>query len=174
MNRKLQNIVIVLLTIALAGCASMVVPKPGAITLEAAMQSVGTGLRQMRVAEEELRTGLIADEVQVTFNISANGEQAGKLYVEVTPIPTNPPTGGRAGGELSSSYTAQRGNQITVKFKNIMTASNKDTLCKDIKAVEELVKIIKGEGFDNMFFYAPLHPGGQPQGPFFTPQFQGK
>lgn len=79
MNHKFEIIVLVILIIALAGCASTVVPKPSAITLESAMASVGTGLLQMREAEKGLRTGLIADEVQVTFNISASGEQGGKL-----------------------------------------------------------------------------------------------
>jgi hypothetical protein len=71
------------------------------------MQSVGIGLRQLREAEGDMRTGLIADEVDVTFNISASGEQGGKLSVEMTPIVT---TGGKAGGEVSTKYSAERGN----------------------------------------------------------------
>lgn len=97
----------------------------------------------MRDAQGELRTGLIADEVQVTFNISASGDQGGGLKVEMTPIPTNPPLGGTIGGELSTKYTAQRGNQITIKFKNIMTANTKDTLLKDFNGLKELVEFIK-------------------------------
>ena len=143
MSGKLRQSVLIILALALAGCARTVVPKPGAITLESALESVGTGLRKMREAEGGLRTGLICDEAQVTFNISASGTDAGKLYVELTPIPTNSPTGGKVGSELSSNYTAQRGNQITIKFKNIMTASNKDALIKDTMELNKLLEIIK-------------------------------
>lgn len=157
MNLKFKIIVLIILTIALAGCASsMVVPKPGAITLESAMESVGTGLRKMREAEGGLRTGLIADEVQVTFNISASGTDSSKLYVEVTPIPTNPPVGGKAGAELSSSLTAQRGNQITVKFKNIMTANTKETMVKDTAEFQKLLNIFETSwGTKPDVFFAP-------------------
>lgn len=70
----------------------------------------------------------------------------------MTPVATS---GGKAGAEVSTKYAAQRGNQITIKFKNIMTASNKDTLCKDVTAVKDLVEVIKTTGL------------GQPDGPFY-------
>jgi len=139
MSHKLRNIVLIILALGLAGCARTVVPQPGAITLEQAMKSVGTGLRAMREAEGGLKTGLIADEVQVTFNITASGTDSGSLHVEMTPIPTNP-AAGKVSTDLSSSYTALRGNQITIKFKNLMTASSKDTL---ITNTDELTKILK-------------------------------
>jgi len=85
----------------------------------------------MRDAQGRLRTGLITDEVQVTFNIAASGDQSGGLKVEMTPVSTGP----AASGELSTKYTAQRGNQITIKFKNILTANLKDTVCTDPKYV---------------------------------------
>ncbi len=44
------------------------------------------------------------------------------------PIPTAP-IGGKVGGEFSSSYTASRGNQITVRFRNV--AFSKKTTTKD-------------------------------------------
>jgi hypothetical protein len=59
--------VFVILTLTLAGCCCIVVPKPSSISLESAMQSVGTGLAQMRKAEGDLRTGLIPDEVEVNM-----------------------------------------------------------------------------------------------------------
>lgn len=145
MNRWLKLIVLIVLLLLLAGCARAVVPHPSAITLESAMESVGTGLRKMRQAEGDLRTGLIADEVQVTFNISASGTDSSNLYVEVTPIPANPPIGGKAGAQLQSSLTAQRGNQITIKFKNIMTATTKDTLIPNTTEFQKVLEIIKSK-----------------------------
>ena len=144
MNRRFDGFVLIVLALVLAGCARAVVPHPSAITLESAMVSVGKGLVQMKEAEGNLRTGLLADEVQVTFNISATGTDSSNLYVEVTPVPTNPLIGGKAGAQLQSGLTAQRGNQITIKFKNIMTAPTKDTLAQNIPDFQKLLDIIKG------------------------------
>jgi hypothetical protein len=120
------------------------------------MESVGKGLAKMREAEGGLRTGLIADEVQVTFNISASGTDSSKLYVEMTPIPATPAIGGKAGAELSNSITAQRGNQITIKFKNIMTASTKDTLIPNTTELDKLFTIFRTTwGSSPEVFFAP-------------------
>ena len=143
MDRKLRFGVVVILALASFSCATTVVPKPGEITLEAAMTSVGKGLIAMRKAQGGLRTGLIADDVEVTFNISASGEQGGSLMVEMTPVPTAPLFGG-AKGELSTRYTAQRGNQITIKFKNIMTCST-NTMIDDIEKLKNMVDYIKSQ-----------------------------
>jgi len=140
MNCKFRSLVLIILTLILAGCASTVVPKPSVISLESAMQSVGAGLYQMREAEGGLRTGLIADEVEVTFNVSASGEQGGKLSVEMTPIVTK---GGKVEAEASTKYAAERGNKITIKFKNIMTANIKETLIPNTTEFEKLLNIYK-------------------------------
>ncbi len=117
-----------------AGCATSVVPNPSGITLESALVSVGKGLVALKQAEleqnqgKEFKTGLLTSEVEVIFNIIGSGQQGGRLYVEVPPIPTAP-IGGKVGGEFSSSYTASRGNQITVRFRNV--AFSKKTTTKD-------------------------------------------
>jgi hypothetical protein len=147
MSRTIKTIVAITFAITFIGCASYVVPKPGKITLEDAMRSVGQGIVEMRKAQGEIKTGLFTDEVVVVFNISATGEQGGKIYLEMSPIVTS---AGKAGGELSGKYTALRGNQITIKFKNLITSSTKDTLLRDDKiSLKELIKFIMeqtGEG----------------------------
>jgi hypothetical protein len=140
MNRKIKTSVSVISTSALffafLGCASQVVPKPGTITLEDAMRSVGKGIVEMRNAQGEVKTGLLTDEVTVVFN----GEQGGKLYLEMSPIIT---PAGKTGAELTSKYVAQRGNQVTVKLKNIITADTTKTLLKeDKKNLEQLTEYI--------------------------------
>jgi hypothetical protein len=143
----------------LTGCATYVVPQPSAITLESAMYSVGTGLREMRRGEGDLRTGLIPEEVTVTFNISASGEQGGKLYVEVSPIPLGAvPIKGNAGGDLSTSYTAQRGNQITIKFKNLLFADPKKTQFKDSVETQKMFDLLSDPKNANVgpFYLAPV------------------
>lgn len=98
----------------LAGCcSSRSMPAPGAISLEDAMKSVGTGLVAMHAAEGGLKTGLVPSEVTVTFNISASATDASKLVVEVG-APVSVPVTGKVGGEVSSTSTMTRGNQIRV------------------------------------------------------------
>lgn len=129
-----------LIGFSLVGCASYVVPKPSAITLEDALTSVGRGLVQMKNAQIEengnkpFKTGLVASEAEVVFNVIASGTQGSKLFVEMSPIPTTPPTSGRAGGEASTSYQASRGNQITLKFKSIVFTEK--TTTKDGVTIE--------------------------------------
>lgn len=110
----------------LTGCAMMVVPEPSKISLESALRSVGKGLVEMKQGQteqnkgENFMTGLIPSEVEVTFNISASGTDNGKIYVEMSPIPASIPIPGKAGAELGTSYTAKRGNQITIKFRSLL------------------------------------------------------
>ena len=116
----------------LTACGSDVVKNPNQITLEDALKSVGQGLYNLREGEQGLVTGLFADEAEVTFNISASDTTGSKLYVEVSPPATGVPIQGKLGAERTDSLTAQRGNQITIKFKNILS------LAKDPKTLEEI------------------------------------
>jgi hypothetical protein len=154
MDRKLRFGVVMILALASFSCARTIVPQPGKITLEAAMKSVVEGLRQLRDAEGGLRTGLIADEVTVAFNVSASGTDSSSLHLEMTPIPTSPMAGGKASTDFSSSFTASRGNQITIKFKNIMTAPTNNTLITNTDNLDKVLEIMK-------------KAGSQPQGPIF-------
>jgi hypothetical protein len=149
MNRTIYKIFLIGLATTLAGCAGKaVIPEPGKITLENAMRDVGQGLVAMREAQGNLRTGLIADEVTVTFNISATGVDNSKLYIEATPILTKPEIGGKVGGEAGTSYTAVRGNQIIIKMKNLMTADTSHIVGKDteIENIKQMVEFIRSEG----------------------------
>src|SRR5688572_13021911 len=67
-------------------------------------------------------TGLIRGEVTVVFNVTAGGENKNELRVDLSaPVGTAPVTIG-AGGTSGSTATASRGNQITVRFVNVMYA----------------------------------------------------
>lgn len=144
-------VVVVVVSVLSSGCATMVEPQPGKITLEEALSSVGRGLVELKKSQlaandgKEFRSGLLPSEAEVTFNISASGEQSGKLFVEITKTPADASL--KKGAELGSSYTASRGNQITVKFRNI--AFSKTTKLEDRTIIEGvtdpdlLVKVVK-------------------------------
>lgn len=78
--------------VGLAGCCNSqrIVPEPGKITLQEAMQSVGEGLTRMHDALGGMKTGLMPSAVEVTFNVSASATDTGKLYVEVGAQPVHP------------------------------------------------------------------------------------
>ena len=128
-------------TMLLVGCASSrVAGTPRKISLEAALRSVGQGLREMHEAQKNVKTGLVPAEVIVTFNITAAASDEGKLCVELGALPA---AGGTAktGGEIGSTTSAARGNQITVKFTNLLLA-NKDTLVYK-HSPEEIQKLLE-------------------------------
>ena len=146
--------------VALASCRSTtIVPEPGKITLEDAMKSVGAGLVAMHSAEGNLRTGLVPSEVTVTFNISASATDAEKLYVEVG-APAAAPVTGKAGGEVSTTSTSTRGNQITIKFSNLLFAGD-DFLIKS-KTGDDIKKLFEALNAAGVVFYMQPRPTVEP------------
>lgn len=130
------------------GCATVSQPKPGKITLEDALKSVGTGLALMKKAEfeangnKEFITGLMPSEAEVVFNISASNSTEKKLYVELTPVSASP-VQGKAGGSTGTSESVSRGNQITIKFRNIVF--NKTVKAEKDGKTETTEGIIEGD-----------------------------
>ena len=103
-------------------------PEPGKITLTDAMKEVGTGLNSMyEIRSKGLNSGLLPAEVTIVFNVSASTKDSGKLYVEAGANPVDVLKIVKAGGEVGSEITTARGNQITIKFLNVVLAP-KDTL----------------------------------------------
>ena len=141
--------VILAFIITLAGCASRrVVREPGKITLQAAMEEVATGLNRMyEVRADFPKSGLVPEEVTVVFNISATGTDHGKLYIE---------TGGglvdalkivKSGAEISSQVQATRGNQVTIKFSNVLfTPKDRLLAIKTASEISDLLKALKENG----------------------------
>ena len=152
---------IVAFTTALVGCASShIVPQPGKITLENALKSVGQGLYDMKVAQKDVKTGLVPSEVTVTFNITATGSDDAKLYVELSTIPV---AGGTAkvGGELGSKLSAERGNQITVKFTNLLLADKEKLIT--IKNADEIKRLLDAIQSSGIVIYLAPEPRVLPQ-----------
>jgi hypothetical protein len=135
--------------ITLAGCASRrVVGEPGKITLQAAMEEVATGLNRMYTVREDFpKSGLVPDEVTVVFNISATGTDQGKLYVETGGSPADALKIVKSGGEIGSQIQATRGNQVTIKFSNVLfTPKDRLLTIKTASEVSDLLKALKESG----------------------------
>ncbi|SCB41689.1 hypothetical protein [Rhizobium multihospitium] len=119
--------ILTLMSSALASCASFTpaqVAKPSDISLDSALNDVATSLHklQRKYADKE-KIGMMVDEVQVQFAIAVTAADSGKVQLNVADIPV-----GTAGGTLGASAEhdqssgANRGNTITVTFKNVATA----------------------------------------------------
>jgi len=146
-------VIVVLLMSFEAGCAAMVVPKPGEITLSAAMKEVAEGLNNMyEIRKDHPRSGLLPSEVTVVFNISAKGTDSAKLVVESGATATDMVKIVKAGADLSTSLVAERGNTITVKFTNLLFAP-KDLLVSTMKPddVKKLIDALHQVGFETLF-----------------------
>ena len=144
MKKILTLLTIATIAVSLTGCRTNgVVSKPSDISLEKAMESIGKGFAAMKKAEGDTRTGLYPDTAQVTFNISAGSSKSGGLNVDLS-ASAGPqiPVSGKVGGSISNSSTAQRANQITITFKNILNLSTTNTLYGEPADVQTMLAII--------------------------------
>jgi hypothetical protein len=150
-NRAMKKtptlLAIAAIVLCLAGCASQNVAKPSAITLEAALKSVGQGLHDLNEAEGNIRTGLYPDSATVTFNIAASSTASSGLTIDLN-ASAGPqiPVSGTAAGSISNSSSGQRGNQITITFKNILNLNPTNSLASKPTDIQALLDIIKDPG----------------------------
>jgi hypothetical protein len=135
---------ILAIVIILSGCVSMnpkQVAEPSEITLACAMKQLGAGFQEMAHAQGGLKTGLIASEASVTFNVTASAKDSSKLAIDLSFAPIKPyPKTGNLGGELADSSEGQRGNTITVKFVSLLSFAkdaNAANIGKLINAINE-------------------------------------
>lgn len=133
----------------LSACATQqITPEPGKITLEAAMTEVAAGLNKMYdIRKDHPKSGLIPTEVTVVFNVSASAKDEGKLYIEAGATPADILKTTKASAGIGSELVATRGNQITIKFSNLLLAP-KDTYvyAKSPEDIGKLLEALKKAG----------------------------
>jgi hypothetical protein len=145
MKKQIKLIALPLFAVLLltGGCSTDKVAQPSNITLVSALHDVGAGMAALKAAELEtvatnacLRqrygtndfiTGLFPSEVEVTFNVTAGAANNSQLCLDLNAsVPTAPVSGG-VSGKMTSSSTATRGNQITLKFNSVLFATTTTT-----------------------------------------------
>lgn len=120
----------------LGACAYSVkqVAEPSTITLDDGVTQVANSLYHLQqLTADRDKSGLIPDEASVTFNVSAKATSANSGTLNIANVPLS---AGTIGGSLSSSLNdeSNRGNVITIKFKNLATADlTKGALAKGSK-----------------------------------------
>lgn len=117
------------------------------VSLSNALVSVTTGLQAMREAGiTNAPFGLYAKEVEVTFNLSASRENSSELKVDLS-TPTGVPATVGLGAMVGSKVTSIRGNQITIKFSNLMDAHPEQTVVgKQGSEVITLIEALRAGG----------------------------
>lgn len=120
-----NQIILIATTAILTGCGTYTprqVAEPSSITLRKAVFDVATTLRDVQsVTPPDKKTGMMADEATVTFNIAASSKttNSGELSISNVPLAKGAVTGSIGTENISEGST---GNQIIIKFKNIATA----------------------------------------------------
>ncbi len=111
----------------LSGCGAYTprqVAEPTAISLKQAVFEVADSLYEVqgRVPLEK-RSGLIADEVTVVFNVAASSTTTSSAGLTVSNVALAG-VGGTLGanGQTENVSLGSRGNTVTIKFKNVATA----------------------------------------------------
>ena len=153
MQTKINLIALpILAALLLAGCCSTDnIAKPSNITLVNALKQVGSGLAELKAAELEtvatnqylkakypngdFTTGIFPSEVDVTFNVAASTSSSDQLTIDLNGSAPGVPVSGGISNTSSSSSTASRGNQITLKFMSALFTTTTTTATNGTKVV---------------------------------------
>lgn len=122
---KSYSIYLIATASLLSGCGTYTpreVGEPSNVTLRKAVFEVAETLRDVRdVTPPGKKSGLMADEVTVTFNIAASSTTTNNADLTVSNVPVGKGPAEASAGTQNVSE-GSRGNQITIKFKNVATA----------------------------------------------------
>ena len=114
------------LALVCAGCCSPQNRAP--MTVDAAMQQVAAGLNAFSAMKLDQRSGLMPDEVTVVLNVTEANATAGDAQAGVAEGP------GKLVVDFSRQRTETRGNQITLKFQNVLLAEKNTIMASRIHA----------------------------------------
>jgi hypothetical protein len=132
------------------GCASIApadIAKRDEVTVEAALNSIGCGIKRMYDGQRGLTTGLIPSEVEVRFALSVSAKDSGQLTIDFSKSVGDTNGNLKSGTGIEKSSEAALTNTITIKFVNVLTAP-KDSLIHDQSPaqVRELLILLREEG----------------------------
>lgn len=124
----------------LSGCITSKVVRPDSISLSEALVDVVRSLNAMAEVESSLKNGLVPAEVVVTFDVTAADQSGTDAAIDVVPtgVVTEIP---RVGGAWHTEVRGSKGNQITVKFRSILFATERELLLR--KSPEEIDQIFE-------------------------------
>jgi hypothetical protein len=120
MKWQLQyQLFVALLGLGACGTRPTDVADPNTISLKSAVLDVSTTLNELRVRNaQNSRATMVAEEASVTFNISAKSVEGDTLKLGGS-LPASVGFPFNFSNDYQLTNEGNRGNQITIKFKNI-------------------------------------------------------
>lgn len=112
------------------------------MTVEAAMRQVAAGLNAFAAMPLDRRTGLVPDEVTVVLNVSRVSDTTAGVNGGVSADP------GKLVVDFSRRDSEAQGNQITLKFSNLLLAG-KTSIAGSLtpEQIEERIRGLTNAGF---------------------------
>jgi len=128
------------LALACAGCCTH--PDRATMTVDAAMRQVAGGLNAFVAMPLDKRTGLVPDEVTVVLNVTRTTDSTAGVNGGLAVDP------GKLVVDFSRRDSETQGNQITLKFSNLLLA-NKSTLAGSLTPaqIDDLIRGLTNAGF---------------------------
>jgi hypothetical protein len=128
---------LVIIIAVCSACTTKVV-RPESITLAEALIDIKKSLDAMASVPSDRKHGLMPAEATVEFDVTVTDKTGTEVGLEIVP------TGivneiARVGGKWSTEVSSSRGNHITIKFRNIIFASENELVAK--KSPKELTEI---------------------------------
>ncbi len=118
--KKAICLLILCFMVILSGCCeSRKKEQIAPVSVDIAMESLARGFVKMKKELKNQKTGLVASEAEVVFNIAHASTESGTFMVELTP-PPNLPVGGKVGIDKTAEQVNKSGNTITIKFKSLL------------------------------------------------------
>jgi hypothetical protein len=141
---NMKTISLGVIALAFQGCASLApvdVIRPSEISVDAALKSIGTGLKEMQIAQDGLKTGLFVSEATATIVLGVSASDASKLTLDFSKSSIE------AGASKEGKSEGKRENTITVKFVNLLSAPESSLIQKKTPAeIAAIIKALDGAG----------------------------
>ncbi len=140
----MKKISLLLLSLILSGCFHTQSTKE-TITFQQAMKDIVKGLNEFRGNPNDKQIfGLVPSEIEATFNISVNKSKTNETNLTIDPTNVVKEITGLS-SKWSSEVKSQRENQITIKFRNILFAKEKEAVYEKDNIVD-IIKKLKDSG----------------------------
>jgi hypothetical protein len=141
--------IITIFTLTIAGCATP--PVEGKITLTEAMEEVATGLNRMyEIRANGPKSGLLPSEATIVFNVSASKTHTGKLYVEAGANALDMLQVVKTGLETGTEIRNERGNQVTIKFTNLLFAPRGTLITMSPDSLDQTLTTFENHGYKTL------------------------
>lgn len=134
----MRNLLLSLLfVILLVGCTNIQPERSEPITLKEGMKQLAEGLNEFQNIGKDSKKvyGLVPSEIEVTFNISAEKTDGKTANLTISPASLS---GVGFGAGWTKEVSSKSGNQITIKFRNLLFSKKGEAFYDDKHIVKKI------------------------------------